>query len=185
MAATTLLTSDQFLALPEEFDQDDSDISQELICGEVIDVPPPSQKHDIICSNILKALFAYELANSGLGLKVLPNAAFVVSGSSVFVPDGSLVAVSRLNPKDDQYIPGAPELAIEVVSPTDKAIHLKKKIDSYMANGSQSVWVVYPDARSVMVHRADSVREVKAKQSIEDPLLPGFSSPVAAFFELT
>jgi Uma2 family endonuclease len=185
MAATTLLTSDQFLALPEEFDPDDTGIRQELICGEVIDVPPPSQKHDIICSNLVKALVAYELANKGRGLKALSNTSFVVSGSSVLIPDVSVVAISRLNPMDDKYIPGPPELAIEVVSPTDKAIQLKKKIDSYMANGSQSVWAVYPDARSIMVYRADSVRELKANQSIQDPLLPGFSSPVAAFFELT
>jgi Uma2 family endonuclease len=185
MAATTLLTSDQFLALPEESDQDTTGIRQELICGEVIEVPPPSQKHDIIRSNILKALFAYDLANSHHSLKVLADAAYVISDRSVFVSDASVVAVSRLNPKDDKYIPGAPELAIEVVSPSDKAIHLKKKIDPYLANGSQSVWVVFPDAASVMVHRRDSVRELKSNQSIDDPLLPGFSSPVAAFFELT
>ena len=184
MAATTLLTSDQFLALPEEFDQDGTGIGQELVCGEVIAVPPPSQKHDIIRSNILKALFAYILADSDRGLNVLAEAAYIVSGSSVLVPDASVVAVSRLHPNDDKYIPGAPELAIEGVSPTDRAIHLKNKIDSYLANGSQSVWVVFPDAKSVMVHRRDSVRELKANQAIEDPVLPGFSSSVAAFFEL-
>ena len=43
----------------------------------------------------------------------------------------------------------------------------------------------HPEARSVMVHTRDSVRELKANQSIEDSLLPGFSTPVSAFFELT
>ncbi len=185
MAAITLLTSDQFLALPEESDQGTTGIRQELICGEVIEVPPPSQKHDIIRSNILKTLFAYDLANSHHGWKVLAEAAYVIGERSVFVPDASVTAVGRLKPTDDEYIPGAPEIAIEVVSPTDGAIHLKKKIDSYLANGSESVWVVFPDAKSVMVHRKDSVCEFKADQLITDPLLPGFSSPVAAFFELT
>jgi hypothetical protein len=41
------------------------------------------------------------------------------------------------------------------------------------------------EARSVMIHSSDSVRELKASQSITDPLLPGFSCPLAAFFELT
>ena len=54
-----------------------------------------------------------------------------------------------------------------------------------LAAGSQLVWVVYPDARSVMVHTSDSVRELKAGQKIEDPLLPGFSTPVSASLELT
>jgi Uma2 family endonuclease len=74
---------------------------------------------------------------------------------------------------------------IEVVSPTDKATHLKSKVDTYLLHGSRTVWVVFPDARSVMVHTSDSVRELKADQKIEDPLLPGFSIPVSAFFELT
>ena len=76
-------------------------------------------------------------------------------------------------------------MAIEVVSPTDKATHLKSKVDTYLSSGSQTVWVVYPNARSVMVHTTDSVRELKADQEIDDPLLPGFSTPVSAFFELT
>jgi Uma2 family endonuclease len=83
-----------------------------------------------------------------------------------------------------RIVDGAPELAIEVVSPSDTASHLKAKVDAYIANGSQSVWVVYPDARSLMVYTGGSVRELKADQNIEDPLLPGFSAPVSAFFEL-
>ncbi len=48
-----------------------------------------------------------------------------------------------------------------------------------------TVWVVYPDSRSVMVYSGDTVRELKADQKIEDPLLPGFSAPVSSFFDLT
>jgi Uma2 family endonuclease len=80
---------------------------------------------------------------------------------------------------------GSPCLAIEVVSPSDTAKHLKRKVDAYLEAGSKSVWIVYPEARSVMIHTAGSVRELKADQPITDPLLPGFSTPVAAFFELT
>jgi Uma2 family endonuclease len=79
---------------------------------------------------------------------------------------------------------GAPELAIEVIAPTDLEIHLKRKIDA-LDHGSKSVWVVYPDGRSVMIYHTDSIQRVKADQLIEDPLLPGFSTSVAAFFELT
>jgi len=50
-------------------------------------------------------------------------------------------------------------------------------VDTYLAGGSRIVWVVYPDARAVMVHVSDSVRELKADQKIEDPLLPGLLHP--------
>jgi Uma2 family endonuclease len=62
---------------------------------------------------------------------------------------------------------------------------LRIKTEAYLANGSRSVWIVFPEVRSVMVYTRDAVREFKGSQSIEDSLLPGFSSPVAAFFELT
>jgi len=166
MAATTLLTSGQFLAMPEATQ------------------PPPPAQHDIIRNNLLEILFAYISANRSLGLKVLPLTAFVASPGNVFVPDISVVALARLDPRDT-YIQGAPDLAIEVISPTDLEIHLRQKIDVYLSHGSKSVWVVYPDARSVMVHLADSIHRAKADQIIEDATLPGFSTPVAAFFELT
>ena len=63
MAATTLLTSDQFLALPEEFDQNGNALIRELINGEVVTMPHAAQRHDIIRSNILEALIAYLLRN--------------------------------------------------------------------------------------------------------------------------
>jgi Uma2 family endonuclease len=62
---------------------------------------------------------------------------------------------------------------------------LKTKVDSYLQHGSKTIWVFYPESRSVMVHSGDSAREVKADQKIEDPLLPGFSVPFSSFFELT
>jgi Uma2 family endonuclease len=185
MAATTLLTSDQFLVLPEEFDQYGNVVHQELINGEVVTIPHAVTRHAIICSNILEALIVHLRGNRGLGLKALPDSQFVVSGSDMFIPDVSAIAISRLNLSGQKYISGAPELAIEVVSPSESAVHLKSKTDAYLAHGSHSVWIVFPEARSVMVYTRDSVRELKANQSIQDPLLPGFSVPVAAFFELT
>ena len=59
MAATTLLTSQQFLALPEEFDQNGNRIKEELIGGEVVKVPPASLLHDLIKNRIQELLMDY------------------------------------------------------------------------------------------------------------------------------
>lgn len=69
--------------------------------------------------------------------------------------------------------------------PSESAAYLRIKTAAYRANGSRSVWIVFPEVRTVMIYTHDSVREPQAKESICDPLLPGFSAPVAAFFELT
>lgn len=184
MAATTLLTSDQFLALPEEFDQYGNNIRQELICGQVV-VPPSSQQDAIIRSNILEALFAYLQVNESLGFKVLSRAGFVVSANSVLVPDISLLSRGRLSQREQPNLQGAPELAIEVISPTDLQVHLRRKINAYRSYGSKSLWIVYPEARCVEVYHTDTIHNLEENQPITDPLLPGFSCPVAAFFELT
>jgi Uma2 family endonuclease len=176
MAATTLLTSDQFLALPEEFDQHGNRIKDELIGGEVVKMAFPSLPHDLIKNEINELLIVYLRANPQLGLKTLVEIGTHVSNYDAFMPDVSVVHRSRLQ-GDARVFQGAPDLAIEVVSPSDTAKHLKA--------GSTSVWIVFPEAQSVSIHTRESVRELKANQTIEDPLLPGFSSPVAAFFELT
>jgi Uma2 family endonuclease len=184
MAATTLLTSDQFLAMPEEFDQHGNRIKDELIGGEVVKMAFPSLPHDVIKNEINALLMQYLLANPKLGLKTLVEIGTHVSNYDAFMPDVSVVRRIRLT-NEARVFRGSPDLAIEVVSPSDTAKHLKRKVDAYLEAGSKSVWIVYPEARSVMVHTRDSVRELKADQLIEDPLLPGFSTPVAAFFELT
>ncbi|HTC32729.1 MAG TPA: Uma2 family endonuclease [Bryobacteraceae bacterium] len=184
MAATTLLTSDQFLAMPEEFDQHGNRIKDELIGGEVVKMPPASLVHDLIKNRIHELLIEYLHANPELGLKSLVEIGTQVSNADAFIPDVSVVKRSRL-PGAARVFQGSPDLAIEVVSPSDTAKHLERKVDAYLQGGAKSVWVVFPEARSVRVHALDSVQKFKADQSIEDPLLPGFSNPVASFFELT
>ncbi|HUO33210.1 MAG TPA: Uma2 family endonuclease [Bryobacteraceae bacterium] len=185
MAATTLLTSEQFLALPEELDEQGNRIKDELIGGEVVKMPPPSLPHDLIKNRINRILLRYMDAHPEVPLESLVEIGASVSDYDTFIPDISIVRRERLTPVERRIFQGAPDLAIEVVSPSDTMKHMKRKIDAYLANGSESVWVVFPDARSVMVHRAGSVHEFKPDQTLADPLLPGFSIPVAQFFELT
>jgi Uma2 family endonuclease len=184
MAATTLLTSDQFLALPEEFDPNGNRIKDELIGGEVVRMAQPSYFHDRIKNRISRLLARYLDANPTLPLDAVVEIGAHVSDYDTFVPDVAIVRTGE-QPLSSRIYRGAPEIAIEVVSPTDTAKHLKRKVDAYLEGGAKSVWIVYPEARSVIVHTQGSMRELKADHSIADPLLPGFSSSVAAFFEVT
>jgi Uma2 family endonuclease len=184
MAATTLLTSDQFLALPEEFDQHGNRIKDELIGGEVVKMPPASLAHDLIKNRINELLMEYLHANPQLGLKTLVEIGAQVSNADAFVPDVSVVKRSRPSTAA-RVFQGSPDLAIEAVSPSDAARHLESKVDAYLKGGANSIWIVFPETRSVTVYSGESIRKLKADQSITDSLLPGFSCPVAAFFELT
>jgi len=183
MAATTLLTSDQFLALPEECDEHGNRIKDELIGGEIVPVAQPSYFHDRIKNRISRLLARYLDANPHLPLDAVVEIGARVSDYDSFVPDVAIVKTGE-QPLSSRIYRGAPEIAIEVVSPTDTAKHLKRKVTAYLEGGASSVWVVFPEDRSVMVHTAGSVRELKDDHSISDPLLPGFSSPISAFFDL-
>ena len=184
MAATTLLTSDQFLALPEEFDEHGNRIKDELIGGEVVRMPPGSLIHDLIKNRIHELLIDYLRANTPLALRSLIEIGTQISDLDTFIPDVSVVKRSSL-PGETRIYRGSPEIAIEVVSPTDTAKHLKRKVDAYFAGGAKSVWVVYPEAKSVEVFTGNQGRNLTEHDTITDSLLPGFSCPVAAFFELT
>ncbi len=100
-------------------------------------MPHAAQRHDIIRGNILHALHVYLHTNTGLGLIALPDTEFVIDANDTFIPDSCLIAINRLSPDKHKYIQGAPELAIEVVSPSESAAYLRIKTAAYLANGSQ------------------------------------------------
>ena len=91
MATTTLLTSDQFLALPEEFDQHGNRIKDELIGGEVVKMAQPSYFRDRIKNRINRLLILYLHANSQLPFDAVVEIGAQVSDYDTFVPDVAIV----------------------------------------------------------------------------------------------
>ena len=157
MPATALLTSEQYLSLPEEFDQNGNRIKDELIRGEVVKIPPALLRHDRIKNRINRLLIRHLDKNPQLAMESLVEMGTEVSKRDVFVPDVSLVKLDRCS-EDERIFRGAPELAIEVVSPSDTSKRLKAKVDTYLQGGSNTVWVVSPESRSVTIYfrRLDS-----------------------------
>ena len=150
MPATALLTSEQYLSLPEEFDQNGNRIKDELIAGEIVKMPPPSQKHDRIKNRINRLLNLYLDKNPELAVESLGEMGAEVSQRDVFVPDVSLVKLDRYS--DERIFRGSPELAIEVVSPSDTARVSKPRWIPTFKAGANTVWVVFPESRSVTIY---------------------------------
>jgi len=184
MPATALVTSEQYLALPDQFDQNGNRIKDELIGGEIVKMPPASHYHDRLKNRISRKLATFLDANASLGLESNAEIGTRVSKFDTFVADVSIIRTSRFSDQE-RIVQGPPDVAIEIVSPSDTASHLKAKVDAYLANGSHSVWVLFPDSKSIVVYRPGFMHELKADDNIEDPLLPGFSLPVSSLFELS
>jgi Uma2 family endonuclease len=180
MPATALVTSEQYLALPDEFDQFGNRIKDELIGGEIVKMPFPSNAHDRIKNQVNGVSPRILDENAQLGIESNFEIGAHVSPLDVYAPDVNVVQVSRFV-GNERIMRGAPE-AIEVVLPS--VANLKAKIDAYLANGSHSVWVFFPESRSVIVHRPGFMHELKADEHIEDPFLPRFPLPVSVFFKL-
>jgi Uma2 family endonuclease len=78
MSVTAVLPSDQFSALPDQFDKNGNRIRRELISGELVEMPPSFELHNVVKGNIVEVLITFVLAHPELGLKVISEMAFVV-----------------------------------------------------------------------------------------------------------
>lgn len=99
-------------------------------------------------------------------------------------PDGSFIAAGRLGDTPSGFIKIAPDLALEVVSPNDTAEEIEEKRREYLAAGVLLFWVVYPENRSVHVHRPQGSHMLEVGDELTGAdVLPEFRCRVAELFE--
>jgi Uma2 family endonuclease len=97
-------------------------------------------------------------------------------------PDVAFVRSGRTLPPD-KLPEGAPDLAIEVISPTNTPREIDQRVSDFFAAGSTRVWRVYPEHREVYVHGLAGVVCRRGDDTLDDPeLLPGFSVKVSTLF---
>ncbi len=102
-------------------------------------------------------------------------------GMEARIPDVSFIVKERL-PKDWLHYPAmAPDLAVEVLSPTDSFNDMMEKVDEYLQQGTQIVWVVITSTREVLVCTAEGKHTVRDVLTAPN-LLPGFELPVKTIF---
>lgn len=175
-ATTTLVTVQEFLQMPEIEGE-----RRELIGGEVVTMGSGKAPHETTKSNLIE-LLAVWLSKNRAG-KLYSETMFRLDDHNSPIPDVSVVSLARVKPGRKGHLQGAPEIAIEVVS-SETADALERKIELYLAHGSRSVWVVFPKHRAVRVYDASGLsRKFDHDQTLEDPTLPGFYTPVSAIFE--
>lgn len=176
------LTWRQFQRLPEE-----PAARLELVRGVLVREPRPAPIHGRVVSTLTWLLEGFVREN-GAGV-VLVEAGFLLSQGpdTVRGPDLSFVSTGRI-PVDGYEQGGfwemAPELAIEVLSPPNRASEMQEKVLDYLAAGSRQVWVVDPRLRSVTVHTpGGEARLLRGDAALEGAnVLPGFRVELEALF---
>ena len=179
MGTTTRLTFEEFQRLPER-----EGAIYELDEGELLMEPSPAARHNLIRQRITMQLMQF-VESKHLGI-VLEEMDFRLGPDTVRNPDVAFVNKEHLQKIDLDRSPidGAPALAVEVISPNNRAEDMAKKTHQYLEAGCKTVWIIYPSLRLAEIHSAVGVRTVKEPKSLQDELLfPGFSLSLSYIFD--
>ena len=178
LTAAPPVTLAEFAALPEW-------PRYELVKGELVELMSVCREHEETVARVIRHLGNYidlldpgEVYGSNRAFVTGPN-----SPASSRMPDVSFVSHARLGRPDlhGMLYDGAPDLAVEVVSPGNSAAEMEQKVREYLAAGGQAVWVLDYTARTLTVHTGDAPPAVLTDDDIVDggAYLPGFVCPVS------
>ena len=181
LARARLLTVEDLPYLPPDEDR------WELVEGELVREPPPGGEHGGVVLDIGARLLAF-VREHRLG-RVFADTGYVLASDpdTVRGPDASFVSAERLADatRRGPYLIGAPDLAVEVVSPGNTRQEIARKVDEYLSAGARAVWVIDPLRRTVTSHLPDreAVTLGLAETLDGGECLPGFRLPVSEIFE--
>jgi Uma2 family endonuclease len=165
------------------------DVLYEVIDGRVVEKPPIGAFEGVVAAWLIRLLNTSEVVGR-LGL-VVPEVLFVLDPARDLKrrPDVAFVSYERW-PRRRQVPPGeawgvVPDLAVEVVSPSNTATEVLARLDEYFRAGVRSVWVIYPDQRTLYAYTSPTaVRILRPGDDLDGgPVLPGFRVPVKEIFE--
>ncbi len=169
----------------EEFAASSRDGLWELIDGEPREVTPSSDRSGWVSGRVFSRLERFVDAND-LGWAFPPETGFILFGDRATVrsPDAAFVRRDRLSGFSDRFVPLAPDLAVEVLSPSDRMVDALSKVTMYIQAGVPLVWLVDPASLTVTVFRPDAAPKTFGEGDILDggEVLPGFSLPLAEIF---
>jgi Uma2 family endonuclease len=175
---TTLMTADDLLQMPDDGRQ------HELVRGRLVTMSATSSRPAIVATRIglevglfVRQHHLGEVAGADWGFRLQSDP------DTVRAPDFAFVRAERIPPEGvpPGFWPGAPDLALEVISPSDRFGAVMEKVDEYLDAGTRMVVVVDPEKRITRVFRPDRpMRVLGPDDELDgDDVLPGFTLPLS------
>ncbi len=175
-------TDAEFMALPQDGHH------YEIVNGELIDMGNSGALHGNLAIILSSALFAIVNAQK-LGALFDSSTAFKMKNGNRRSPDISFFAKERLQGFTELptgFLEGAPDLAIEVLSPSNTVEEMHDKLVEYFENGTRLAWVIHPTEHYVLVYRSaqEPDRLLKLSDSLDgEEVVPSFTLPIADLFQ--
>jgi Uma2 family endonuclease len=182
----TVETVKQLITADELWQMGSQAEDYELVRGELIEMTPPGGIHGNSAATLRSLLFIF-VKEKKLGV-VLVESGYKLAANpdTVRGPDISFLATAKIphTGLPSGYIHNAPDLAVEIVSPSDTASIIQDKVQDYLAYGVQLVWVVYPQQHLVVVYYPDGTsRTLRDADSLSgESVIPGFTCRVSDIF---
>lgn len=181
MSRAVTVTSEQLTTLPHD------GCRMELVEGEVRRRPLAGCTHGRVSISVGARLAAH-VADRALGTVFAAETGFLLARDpdTVRAPDVAFVTRERVEAvgETDGYFPGAPDLAVEVVSPSDPYQAVVEKVKTWLAAGTRTVVVVTPRLKAVTVHAGKAAEELGEADTLDlSPVVPGFRLPVRVLFD--
>lgn len=156
----------------------------ELVAGVLVEMPPNDYRHGKVSAGVMRGL-SNHVETAALGDVLATGTGFRIARDpdTVLAPDVAFVRADRV-PDDvgGQAFPDlAPDLVVEVTSPSDRAGAMAEKVARWLAAGVILVWVIYPAQKFVAVHAADGVTRVREVLTGGD-VLPGLEIDLSSLF---
>ena len=172
----TIEEFDTWVALPENAER-----LFEFVGGEIVEVPS-NPYSSYVSSRIIRRMGAF-VEDHDLGYVTGKAGGYMVLGER-YAPDVAYISRER-QPElpEEGYNPNPPDLAVEVVSPSDDLKRLQIKVVNYLAAGTV-VWVVYSETREVEIYAPGKAVKIVDINGVLDggDVLPGFTLPVKEIF---
>ena len=182
MSTTSQVTAAELLALPSGMGK-----RYELVLGELRVMSPAGWRRGNVVSNLHELLASF-VKRHDLGMMFGAETGFRLARDpdTVRAPDIAFIAKQSLPTEmpREAFWPGAPDLAVEVLSPDDRTGEIDDKIEAWLAAGTIAVWIVDPKLRTVAIYEAENKVSVKSVGQALDggALVPGFSCAVDDLF---